>query len=278
MNLLSSFLNGANHVADTLTEIVRPLSAGVSSSSGEFDGEPLSLGDFYFSDWDSPESITHGVCQMITAHELIGGEQVFDVMGARYKPITFDGKLFGQGFEDRARRLKQMCIKGARLPLAWGPWDYNVLIEDADFRDRSGYTEYTVTCRVVERKPVETGGSLTSALGSDLTEASGLLGAGGLADTLTGARGLIGGIQQFADTASKFTSTVMSVKGQIDAQVTMASETIKNIRSGGGIANATDAIGALKSLSSASRSVANLSASAGFLGRAIGNAKRGTGF
>lgn len=273
---LSNFLNGVSHVTQTLTEVVQPTAS--TSSSGEFEGAPLSLGDFYFSDWDSPETIQHGVCQMITAHELIGGEQVFDVMGARYKPITFRGKLFGQGYEDRARRLKQLCIKGARLPLAWGPWNYNVLIEEEDFEDRSGWTDYQITCRVVERKPVEEGSTLSQALNADITKVQGMVGAGSLSDALTGAKGLVGGIQAAAATATQFTSALITVKTEIDNRVALASDAIKNIRSVGGIANAGDALGALRSLKSASQSVATLSASASFLGRAVQNAKRGTGF
>lgn len=273
---LSNFLNGVQNATKTLNEIAYP--TGGFEAPSEFSGAPISLGDFYFDEWETPESIRHGMTQDIVVHPFPGGGEVIDVMGGREKPIEWSGRFFGDGHEERARLLKAQCERGKRVTLAWGQWDYDVIIIDTDFEERFGQTLYSIVCKVADkRQPGANQPGLAQVLSSDLTTASGMLGAGSLSDQLKGAKGLLGAVTSTASTAVGFIDAVTSVKSEIDTRLASANNMIRNIGSLGGIADAADTVSKLRSLKSAAQDVSNLGGTTAYLGRALNNAKKGLG-
>lgn len=88
------------------------------------------LGPITFQDFEVPEQITFGGRQKLVVHMLPGGARVIDAMGPEDGPIAWSGIFSGQSAAERVRALDRLRQSGASLPLTWGGWRYQVIIQN----------------------------------------------------------------------------------------------------------------------------------------------------
>jgi hypothetical protein len=124
----------------------------------------LQLGDFVFSAYEIPESITFGGEQKLAVHKLPGGVRVVQAMGRDDASLSWSGLMFGSGATDRAKYLDYLRVQGKQLLLTWADFKYTVVIESFHATYQRKYQiPYQISCCVVTdqtnqtTKPVESG-------------------------------------------------------------------------------------------------------------------------
>lgn len=111
------------------------------------------LGDLPLGDFAIPEWIRRGVQQQFTTHKLPGGARVFDNMGPDPSPIEFSGIFLGLTAELQANQLGQMRKAAKPIPLVWGIYTFQVLIERTTLKVGFHRIEYDVSLLVVPDPP-----------------------------------------------------------------------------------------------------------------------------
>ena len=140
---------------------------------------PVVLGDFAFLDMEVPAAMKWPVAQKLVVHRLPGGARVIDALGRDDGPISWSGKIMGPDADARSRRLQELCVAGAQLPLCWGTHLYTVVVERFAPEDRAFQTPYQVTVTVLRDESAEPGGAPPSLLGQvtdDINQALAVIG------------------------------------------------------------------------------------------------------
>ncbi len=108
-------------------------------------------GPFQFQGAEVPEQIQFGGQQMLCTHKMIGGLRVVDAMGPDDVPLTWSGIFLYNEGGARARFLDYLRRSGLLCQVAWGDFQYNVVISEfkADFK-KPFWIPFTITCEVVQ--------------------------------------------------------------------------------------------------------------------------------
>jgi hypothetical protein len=88
----------------------------------------LTLGDITFADFEVPERINWGGEQLLTTHQLIGGQRVVDAMGPSEAAIDWSGWIIGQNAVTRAQTIDAMRVSGVAQQLTWNGFNYQVIV------------------------------------------------------------------------------------------------------------------------------------------------------
>ncbi len=113
--------------------------------------DQLTLGDFVFDGYATPDVMMGGGRQAMVVHKLPGGSRVIDTLGPDEAQISWRGHFFANDAYDKARRLDGMRAAGAVLQLTWGGQSRWVIIEDFVYRVRRlpAWVDYQITCTVL---------------------------------------------------------------------------------------------------------------------------------
>ena len=99
-----------------------PLTIGNITLDGRFEGpngEEEGLGDL-------------GVTQRSVVREFPGGQVSGQLFGCFPKPLTWAGKLFGNGAMNRLEQLKKLAYNEEVVTFIWGIWTYLGIVADVE--------------------------------------------------------------------------------------------------------------------------------------------------
>jgi hypothetical protein len=232
----------------------------------------LVLGPVLFREFEVPSRINFGGRQRVAVHALPGGERVIDVLGRDDAQISFAGIFSGVDATLRARTLNELRSEGLPMALTWDVFFYTVIITElhADYHNGS-WVPYHVVCTVLRDEasisssiPV----SLTSIINADIGAAATYASNAGLdvsvlKSTLIGSDAGPLGTQGFAATQTLLATTQATINTAMGAanDVIQSSNLALSNSAQDGVTNllgATDAMGQLSSLVSASSYVSRL--------------------
>lgn len=221
----------------------------------------VTLGGVAFRDFEIPQAIEFGGCQKLAVHELVGGGRVIDVLGPEAGTIRFTGMFSGPDAELRAQLLDVARTAGAVLPLAWSGFAFEVVI--ADFTavyQKPWWIPFGIEL-VAARNMVTALPDAAAQVGLDLASASGLAGMAGVS---------------FGPVSAASPAAIATAQGQVKGALGAAAN---GLAAAGmaydGSSGASAATDALRTMGTASLSLAALSGAAAYLGRAYDNAGLG---
>lgn len=91
----------------------------------------ITLGGIDFQGFEVPERIAGlGGRQMLTVHQLIGGQRVVDAMGRDDAPLTWEGRFRGVDAVSRARAIDALRVGGASQSLTFGDFAFTVVVDE----------------------------------------------------------------------------------------------------------------------------------------------------
>lgn len=239
---------------------------------------PISLGSIDFDSYDVPEKVRFGAKQSLNVHKLIGGGRIVDANGTDPDPISWSGLFFGQDAESRAQALQKMCDTAEVQTLAWGAYNFDVVVESVGFDYRSKFEiDYDITCIILNvgsATPSEP--SLMQTTTGDLGAASALA-TGGVASGIASASSIMSALNAITAATAQAMSvvnTLRSVQGTIDLAFADADAIITGLGNIG-TGSPFQTINALDDAATALANMANLSSIQGFVGRAAANLNPG---
>ncbi|CAH2606140.1 conserved protein of unknown function (plasmid) [Rhodovastum atsumiense] len=248
-------------------------------------GADLTIGGVGLGQFESPESVGFGGEQKLAVHEFANGARVVDAMGASDRPIEFSGTLenggglVGGGASAKARRLDAMRIAGKRVPLVWGDYYREVVVQRAEFDYTLGgaLIPYRISCVVVPTTAPETRPSLLQQLGRDLTDALGitdtigpaLATAQGLLTTAQDLMPVVGVITAGSPTFGAISSAVGLANGAVGAGLSLTDATFSAAASTG--EGLPAGASGLSTLANMGKSLAGFAGLSGLTGRAAAN-------
>lgn len=273
---ISAFLSGVISTPATIAEaaaVIAMETPGSPEASALNSTAPLSLGEIHFDGFAAPEGVKVGTKQALTVHKLLGGGRVVDANGADYETISWGGLLFGEDAEARATALQTMCDEGHKRTLAWGAFNYDVVIETFGYDYSSAFQiRYSIGCVVLQVNPaIPSSPSLSQITASDLAEAT-RASPDGLPD-LTGIMRGVRTLRAGVDQATAIYDRVMSVRGRIQSAIARGNVIISGLQQiGSGSPSAT--IRALNDAASGMETLARMGSTNALLGRVLHNLGR----
>jgi hypothetical protein len=284
---LTSFFSGDDQPTANLQEIDFPTNQpGLQTPA--LSGSPISLGDFDFDDdplgASVPTFIESGMSQRLNVHKLMGGGVVIDAMGGDYDEVKWSGTFFGPDAMSRGQQLAQMAYDGQSHTLVWGPNAFDVVVAAVPIKDFYGYSEYSITCHVLDVQADNNSDTLSQVVSEDMDSADDSLpdDSDDLSDGIDDATDAISqntvainpitnAIRTSTQIANNFLSTIGPVKDQITSRLTQANTLIHGIGTLGATGNPALTIRNLNSATSALENIAKLSTAQAYIGRAINN-------
>jgi hypothetical protein len=217
----------------------------------------LTLGTLELDGFEIPAAVRFGGAQSLAVHRLIGGARIIDAMGRDDAPLAWQGIFAGADASDRARLLDAMRVAGDTLPLSWDVYCYAVVIDEVmlDYRN-PWWIEYRIRCTVLSdlaQSADDASPDLSESVMDDLNSAAPFVAVAGAIAQLSGANALVPGTGGLLASTSVLASLQQSLGATITAQ-------------GQGL-NAAD----LGSVVGAAGALAQASAAAGYVGRALAN-------
>lgn len=222
----------------------------------------LLLGPVAFDAFEVPGRIEFGGHQRLAVHALPGGVRIVDAMGRDDAPVLWSGVFTGPTAGERVRLLDLLRVVGAPLPLVWGDFLFDVVIERFDVRfEQPNWIPYRIACVVLSdlAVPEQLALSLSAQLGGDLTSAAACpeLGLASASDALA---------------APGATTRGTLAYGQASLALSAASAQASGLLAAGGAA--LDQAQSVPEAAAAAGQMAQAAAATGFLQRAAGNLSR----
>lgn len=103
-------------------------SAPPSNGDGRASGDPLQLGRIKIENFEAPEELAISISKAIAVHDFPGGEREVQDYDWFYDPIRWQGCLFGDTAENRARQLETLARDQAGHILQWRGYRLNCVI------------------------------------------------------------------------------------------------------------------------------------------------------
>lgn len=273
MSITSFF---AGEASPAVLAAVQQASVAISPdiSNAVAKSSPISLGDIDFDTFDVPERVRFGVRQSLTVHKLIGGGRTVDANGTDPDPISWSGLFFGEDAEPRAQRLQAMCDAAEVQTLAWGAYNFNVVVESVAFDYKTKFQiTYDIVCIILSvGSATPSQPSLMQTTTADIGAATAFAN-GEVASGLSAASGLMSGlntIKAATATAIGVVNTLRSVQARVELGFANADAIVTGLTNIG-TGSPFQTIHALDDAASALSGMANLSVVQGFVGRAITN-------
>lgn len=222
---------------------------------------PVQLGPVSFEGFEVTSAVRFGGAQRLAVHKLAGGGRVIDVLGQDEAEISFSGFFSGSQATSRARQIDFLRASGATLPLSWDIFYYTVVIRDfsADYTS-SFWIPFKMRCTVIrdEATPVaQDPASATTSIEADAASAVLLAVQAGLQLGLP-------------NTGVPSSTSLQSAQ----VQLVDASSTIQQSWNPGAldtVSTAAEGVSALQAASSATQNLAIVTASTGYIDRAVQN-------
>ena len=241
----------------------------------------LLLGPVAFRDFEVPATINFGGAQRLAIHRLAGGTRVIDSLGRDDANITFSGTFTGTDATLRARLIDELRASGLPLPLTWDVFFYTIVISafQADYQNGT-WIPYRLTCTVLrdEASALIAGiVSLATDVASDVSTAFGLAAASGV--DLTPAQTALSASGATVRGTSAYVAAQSALGG---GQATLGQAIASAEAVIGGIGTAvtgdlTAELAAVAGATTASQTLASLTAANSYLGRsAVNLANAGT--
>ena len=128
---------------------------------------PLSIGGTSFTNDEAPSSLEFGFSQQMAEHELIGGGVQTQLLGTRFKDVTWEGTLLDAGAFDRYRSLKLMYLTGQVQTLSYKTEIYDCNIKDFTY---TIYHDFKVGYRITVRILRDRSGSTAQPAGPSIDD------------------------------------------------------------------------------------------------------------
>ena len=276
---ITTFLTGTPDTAPVVASTA-PLTPPAASAPAIPSGAPLSLGTVDFEDFAVPEDVKFGSTQNITEHRLIGGKKVYDSNGGEDKPISWSGLFLSTDADTKAAQLKAMAEAGRTVILAWGSYNYSVIVKDVDLTYKLNRIAYSITCLVKSASPAAASSpSLLQSVQSDVSNANTTVTNAAIGTQITNTNSSLTGLTSLPGSSSVQTTNLLQgltfTQSAIQLQMQAASNTIFQLGSLGGEATTTQTIAALSRASAALASFENLAQVGSLVGRATNNVTNG---
>jgi hypothetical protein len=253
----------------------------------------VTLGPVQFSGLGKPKSMPIGGKQQLVNHKLPGGGRQINAMGPDDNDISWSGYLDGQSASANARALDRLRQSGQAVTLAWDVFSYQVLVSDFTCETQHIPMPYRVTCTVISDNSQTTGTSLTSLalqVVADVQDgnpiaALGAVSQGTIGNTLGVAATAVGAPGATTLASSAYNTAVGAVNTAATA-ISTATKTVNATLAPLGVSLASlsaaapaalDVVGMSGKITQAAAAcgdLAQLTASAAYIGRASANLQR----
>lgn len=242
------------------------------------------LGPVTFTEREIPDTIPFGGRQSLAIHKNLGGQRTVDAMGPDPAPIRWSGLFFGPTASERARLCDGLKDTGAEVRLAWGSFNYLVVISDFHAVYKHEWeVHYHIAVEISTTEETTPIGPLEQIIQQDWTSA---LAVPGLSSAITGAistaQTAIGNVAAAQPYGSLSNASLASLQPAItsaeaayeavDGELTTTENSILGINMDAAQGNSViDGFNAFMSEASNAAYAANLRVARAYIGRIVGN-------